>query len=163
MSKPTILAIMQNQWFNDPQKVRAMIERDKTGKLRRRMIEYALFAGCKSGQVLRRVFGNLCEEMIWEEASPEIGGHSSSSFPANIPHLVRVIEEIRPHIIIGFGRIAEDGLTQVMRDAVYGKRWIFTTHPTARGDDTIKKLIEAKGYLDRYISEHQPQIDHKPA
>lgn len=43
-----ILAVLQNQWFHDPEKVKAIIER--TPKARRKIITYSLFAGCRTGR-----------------------------------------------------------------------------------------------------------------
>ena len=58
-----LLAVLQNQWFHDPDKVRAMIAR--TPACRRRVITYSLFAGCRTGRVLKAVFGERCREIVW--------------------------------------------------------------------------------------------------
>lgn len=67
-----ILAFMQNMWVKDPSRVKAMIDRQpdefKRREFRLQITKRLLFAGCKSGRVLRAVFGDLCDEIIWEEA-----------------------------------------------------------------------------------------------
>ena len=76
-----ILAFMQNMWVRDPQRIKDSIAKmpvHQRAEHRLRLIEYCLFAGCKSGRVLKKVFGPLCGEIIWEEASPEIAGDSKT-------------------------------------------------------------------------------------
>lgn len=129
-----VLAILQNQYFNDPDRVRATLARHP--EARRRMIHFALFAGCKTGRVLKAVFGARCNEIVWEEASPEIGGQASSVFPADRAHLQAVLADVNPDIVLGFGRIACDGLEGL----VTPNKLIIGPHPTARHADAIAQL-----------------------
>lgn len=135
-----ILGILQNQWFRDPAHVRAMLAREtdpiRHEKLRRRLIEYALFAGCKTGRVLKKVFGEkLCEKIIWDEASREIAGESSGVFPADPIHLRKLVDEVKPDVIVCFGNVARDGMTAVTDQMV-----VFAPHPAARAPDTMDRL-----------------------
>lgn len=136
-----VLAVLQNQWFKDPDRVRATLERHP--EARRRMIHFALFAGCRTGQVLKSVFGDRCKDIVWEEASPEIGGHASSVFPADPAHLAAVIDDVKPDAILAFGIVARKGL--------YGlfpvDRLIVGPHPTARGADVLEGLNAMRDQL----------------
>ena len=145
-----VLAILQNQWFNDPDHVRHLF--DRYPRARRRMIAYALFAGCKTGRILKLAFGEeWCRKIVWEEASPEIGGKASSVFPADPAHLRAVIDEVKPTIILAFGRIASDGIAAIMPmpDLVPAATIINVIHPTARGVDTLPLLRDARAILDK--------------
>ena len=131
----TVLAVLQNQWFHDPDRVKAILKR--TPQARRKIIAYSLFAGCRTGRVLRETFGKeRCRQIVWEEASREIGGHASSTFPADLTHLRAVLDEVRPSIVLGFGKIACDALACL----VDGYDLVVGPHPTARGVDTLPRL-----------------------
>lgn len=101
--------------------------------------------GCRTGQVLKSVFGEtLCRRIIWEEASPEIGNHPTSAFPADVVHLNIVLEEINPDLVLAFGRIATDAL-----EALVPKTILITgPHPTARGADTFSRLELMRNQLN---------------
>jgi hypothetical protein len=145
-----ILAVMQNQWFHNPERVKAAIARAKNPEAyRRRMIEWALFAGCKSGRVLKRVFGeHRCEEIIWEESSREIGSSASSVFPADVAHLRNVLQHFNPAIVLGFGKVACDGLRQAFDTSAPMPVFIEAPHPTARQTDVMERLWVARRRLD---------------
>lgn len=107
-----ILAILQNQWFKDPEKTEAMYARRPD--LRNYYIGKFLFMGCKTGKVLQQAFGEeLCDRIIWEEASPKIAGISSGVFPADLDHIKSAIEKHKPDVIVCFGNIAGDGVGQL--------------------------------------------------
>jgi hypothetical protein len=137
-----ILAFMQNQWFRDPDKVRSMLEREqdpvRRERLRRSLIKYALFAGCKSGRVLRKHFGDLCDEIHWEEASPQIGGRASDAFPPDLVHMAAVIAGLKPDLIITFGKVAAEGLAQLgeITAAIVAAPHPAARHPTAGAELT---------------------------
>lgn len=102
------------------------------------MISRMVFAGCKSGRVLKSVFGDWCEKMVWEEASPEIGGHASAKYDADLNHMRTVIVDVNPLVIIGFGVIACRGLEELNQD------YIRAPHPAARIPSTMDDLRAAK-------------------
>lgn len=137
-----VLAVLQNQWFNDPDRVRATLARYP--EARRRMIHFALFAGCKTGRILKAVFGARCNEIVWEEASPKIGGQASSVFPADRAHLQAVLADVKPDVVLGFGRIACDGLAGLVPDA----RLIIGPHPTARNSEVFAQLKNVAARLE---------------
>lgn len=140
-----ILAILQNQWVRDPNKVRATMACAKDPEaFRRRFTRFALFAGCKTGRMLHRVFGpDLCKAIIWEEASREIAAESSGVFPADLEHVRNVITIEQPDIVIGFGRVACEALQRLKIDHIPAP------HPAARGADTVTKLRQAYQELCR--------------
>lgn len=147
---PIILAVLQNQWFQEPDRVRAIIEdgeRRYPGKFRRRFIARSLFAGCRTGSNLRRTFGEWCDRIVWEESSREIGGRSESVFIPDVPHLQACLEELKPVVIIGFGNVACCALANL----VPADRLIIAPHPTARGGDTLKRLYAARQKLESYF------------
>lgn len=149
-----ILGVMQNQYFNDPDKIRRTLasfgdDVARREKYRRRLIAFALFRGCKSGRVLERVFGEeLCGRIVWEEASREIGGHASSVFPADVAHLTATIADVQPGVIVGFGQVACQGIER----ALGSKRvpFVRTIHPAAR-TNAIEQLQLARSLLDAHL------------
>jgi hypothetical protein len=140
----TILAFLQNQWVRDPEKTRrAIAAAEDPVRYRRRWNKYALFAGCRTGQNLRKAFGDLCDEIIWEEASLEIGGRANSVFPADLEHMGQCIAELRPEIVLGFGRVAVDALDALTHPfSPYPPPFALVTapHPTARQSGVMMQL-----------------------
>lgn len=145
-----ILAIMQCMWLRDPERhKRSLAEYDndipRREKLRRRMITYALFAGCKTGRVLERTLGeNLCEKIIWEEASREVGSHSSAKFDFDRAHVQATIDEFKPDAILALGSIAASGLA-LMRLQI---PVIAAPHPAARHGGVETELRNVRFKLE---------------
>lgn len=72
-----------------------------------------LFRKCLTGRRLIQAFGeDRCMEIIWEEASPEIGGHSGSRFASDPFHMAEVIRKHKPDVILCFGLVAYNGLAK---------------------------------------------------
>lgn len=129
MTRPPILAIVQNPWVRDPESVRRRYDEAyaRLGEsYRRRFIAFLLFGtGCPTGRRIRQAFGEeWTNHIIFEEASRLIGGKSSDAFPADIQHLRGCVDRYQPSICIGFGRIACAGLR-----AIEAPRLIETCHP----------------------------------
>lgn len=145
-----ILGVLQNQWFADPERVRRMIadgEQRWPGVYRRRLIATMLFTtGCKTGLVLRRVFGDWCDRIVWEESSLEIGGHAASFYPPDIRHLQSCLNKLQPRLVLGFGNVACCALTPLCSE-----RLIVAPHPAARGGDVLRKLHAARTELESYF------------
>lgn len=130
-----VLAVLQNMWVKDPARIKALLER--TPAARRRMITYSLFAGCRTGRILKAVFGeDRCREFVWEESTTEIAGNARDIFPADLVHLRAVLDEVEPDVVLAFGRIASAALTQL----VPRRKLLIGPHPTARQSDTFAKL-----------------------
>lgn len=148
-----ILAFLQNQWFKDPDRVRAMYE--ERPDLRNTYIRYFLFMGCLTGRRLSTALGDeICQEhIIWEEVSPEIGGHSASKFPADLKHIESAILKHQPDIILAFGKIAYDAVGLSVLPKVRGKTMtvIYGPHPAAR-NNPMPRLNEIGRELKQMIS-----------
>jgi len=151
-----ILAFMQNQWLKDPERHKRTMQRyidrgkpELAEDLRRRMIHYALFAGCRTGQILKKFLGDdVCSKIIWDEASKEVGGHSSSCFKADHDHMRSRIDEEKPGIVIAFGKIAGDALDKLSPTEVYR---IIMPHPTGRAKNTLAGYPKLRRVLDYAI------------
>jgi hypothetical protein len=124
---------MQNQWFRDPDNVREMYERNP--ERRNRYIKKFLFMGCLSGKRLERAFGELCDSIVWEEASPEIGGQSSALFRADHAHIQQAIEQHKPDIILAFGKEASEAIKKLWSGKV-----VYCPHPASRFADIELRL-----------------------
>ena len=127
-----VMAFLQNQWFRDPEAARRTFERNP--EQRERLIHAFLFMGCLTGQRLRAAFGDLCEEIVWEEVSTNVGGHSSTAFPADLVHIRAAIAKHDPDIILGFGKIACDALggEDCIPKSPRQRTLILGVHPAAR-------------------------------
>ena len=144
-----VLAVLQNMWVNDPEKVKAMLAR--TPQARRRMIRYSLFAGCRTGRVLKQLFGEDCpRRFVWEESTTEIAGNPRDTFPADIFHLSAVVNEVTPDVVLAFGRIASDALRKVVPE----EKLLCGPHPTARQADTLQRLRQMASALDRMRTQY---------
>jgi hypothetical protein len=138
MAESKILAILQNLWFRDPEGARAIFAAypDK----RNNLIGRFLFMGCLTGRRLQTAFGEeLCGRIVWEEAHPEIGGHSGSRFGFDADHIQRAIQQHEPDVVLAFGKVAGDGLRAAQRlldlaEHSTGFQAIFGPHPAARQD-----------------------------
>jgi hypothetical protein len=147
-----ILAFLQNQWFRQPERVRAMY--DERPDLRNEYIRHFLFMGCLTGKRLSAAFGeDICHEhIIWEEVSPEIGGAASSKFPADFEHIGTAIYKYKPRIIVALGKSASDALEGMLGMERPPIRLICGPHPAARNNpmprlreigDELRTLIGA--------------------
>lgn len=140
-----ILAFLQNQWFREPEKVKRMYEEHP--EQRNRLIEAFLFMGCTTGRRIRKTFGeDLCDLIIWEEASSEIGGKASSFFRAEPAHIKKAIELHKPDIILTFGVEAKRALNQVWKGTI-----IHCPHPAARGKEIVPTLYKCADELRQVI------------
>lgn len=132
-----ILAFMQNMWVRDPERVRADIEKHGE-EFRLRFIEFALFRGCLTGRRLRAAFGDLCDEIVWEESTREIAGDPKAIFDPDPVHIKAVIVKHNPDVVITFGRIAGNAVA-----SLWDGRIVRAPHPAARQADIVEKLNQA--------------------
>lgn len=148
-----ILAFLQNMWVRDPDGVKAMLGRNqdpaRRERVHRRLIHYALFAGCLTGRRLKAAFGEeCCSRIVWEEASREIGGYGSSFFPPDIEHMkVRIAEE-KPSVVILFGAANHKTHRLLAKDGD-GILYLKAPHPAARGPEVPQALKAIALRLDR--------------
>lgn len=162
-----IVAFLQNQWFKNPAAIKAQIE-EAPARHPHKFKTYAdarewylaayLFFGCTTGRRLRAAFGEeLCDKIIWEEQSPEIGGKASAAFPPDFAHIRGVLERHSPTHVIALGSLASDALTKILIDDNPPWNLICGPHPAARFPDIVARL---KGILAQLPGE-QPQGDGK--
>ena len=90
----------------------------------------------------------LCDEIIWEECSKEVGGKSSASFPADLKHMRWAITEHTPNIILAFGKTAGGALRELQpfQPVIYGP------HPAARFG-AVEGLAKVAAELRRVAQE----------
>jgi hypothetical protein len=159
----SVVAFLQNQWFRDPDRVRALYARHAANLADRCVLNARfLFYRSRTGQNLTAAFGDLCDQIVWAEASPQIGGQSSSVFPADVPHMRAVLEHFQPRIVLGFGVVAARPL-RALREA--GASWdlVVAPHPTARGAFTQCELEIAARRLRELLDAPAPALRRQNA
>lgn len=125
-----ILVILQNAYFSD-------------GNSRSRKEWLKGLERSYSGARLKRLLDGIDENIIFENASPEIGSTSNSCFPADQQHLKNLIRVYKPHLVIACGEIAQRGIKEIN---VPSSRIIETPHPSWRAltnqllDDLNKQI-----------------------
>jgi hypothetical protein len=121
-----VLAILQNQWFNDPVGAERV---------------YARHAGDWD----RRAKLN---------AAYKKAGKSSGAFPADPQHIRTIIEHHKPDVVLTFGRIAANGLLSALRILDSAKTTRFAViggpHPAARHATVCAELAAMAAELRRY-------------
>lgn len=146
-----IVAYLQNQYFNEPDRIKAIYAAhpDKRLELNKRY----LFFSCRTGQVLREALGeDLCDQILWDNASPEIGSYSASKFKADPVHIRGVIEEVKPDLVLAFGKIS----CEAIKNLELSIPILYGPHPAARFDP-MPALREMKIALLRQMK----RIEHR--
>jgi hypothetical protein len=157
-----ILAFLQNQWFRDPEGIEQMFK--EKPERRNRYIQAFLFMGCLTGRRLKDALGEqLCDDIIWEEASPKVGGRSSSLFPADLKHICSALITHRPDIVLAFGKIAVEGVRAAIKLDEFENHpepltfQLFTgPHPAAR-TDPMPRLREIADRINFLIHDQNVQ------
>jgi hypothetical protein len=140
VNKSMIVAFLQNLWAHDTERVKALLE-NRDEQYRRQIIKQLLFAGGLTGRRLRSTFGNLCEVIVWEEASREIAGNSHMICQPEPAHIQTVIDQLKPDVVIAFGRVAGDAV------ATAWPAVIRAPHPAARQAGVVEKLRQIAAQL----------------
>lgn len=145
-----IVAFLQNQWFKQPERMKLILENDFKGN-RERFVSTFLFFGCATGRNLRRWLGEeLCDLIIWENASCEITGEASGCPPADPEHIKRVLKKHKPTHVIAFGRIAESAVLLLPGKRRYE---LYTVpHPTSRQPGVSSQILQLKVKLLQEMS-----------
>jgi|SRR6185369_307404 len=142
-----IVAFLQNMWVRNPAKARAMIQRDPTGKLREKLIAYALFAGCLTGRRLKAALGeDYCSRIVWDECSPTIADNPKDYHAPDQRHIEAVIQKHQPDVVICFSKPA----CAVVRAACREDAMIFIPccHPAARGNEPLAQIKAVRLVLE---------------
>lgn len=154
-----IVAFLQNQWFKNPALMQRILLEQFKGD-REKFVATYLFYGCVTGQRLRAALGeDLCDQIVWENASPVIGGEASAKFVADRSHVKRVIEKHEPTHVIGFGKVACDILDEIrtIHQSLHSEnvpwKFIRAPHPAARQSDVPMRLKLVAETLLEYAAE----------
>ena len=131
-----IVAFLQNMWVRNPAKVQRMFDSDPTGRLRLKLIKYALFAGCVTGRRLRKGLGDtMCDQIIWEEANPIVDDNPKRYHPPDRDHIRKVLALHKPELVLCFTKAGESVIRELCSCKVIG-----LPHPAARGRQAIDAL-----------------------
>ena len=111
--------------------------------------------GCRTGRNLQKFLGeDYCKRIIWEETTKEIAGDTKTVFKPDFQHIGDTITEIRPDLIICFGKVAKNALINYIVDFNNGRNdWpiFYASHPTNRDwDEMAASLIGLREYLDKF-------------
>jgi hypothetical protein len=141
-----ILGLLENQWFHDPARVRAILAEKKAQgvvplmRYRERLVAVGLFGGCVTGRRIKNAFGHdLVHAMTWEESTPEIAGDPGQKFPPDSLHVREVIEFHGIEVAVAFGRSAQ----MAIQGLLPANRIIKAPHPANRSPETMEQLREA--------------------
>ena len=137
-----VLAFLQNMWVKQPDRVKASIAAHGE-EFRLALMRRFLFAGCKTGRNLTKVFGDeLLEQFTFEETTREIAGDAKTIFPADREHIRDCIVKHQPRIVVAFGQIAHDAVNSI-RTAADGWVYIAAHHPASRHPASWNSLLAA--------------------
>lgn len=143
MSK--VVAFLQNVWVHDPERLRRIFEREP--EIREEMIARLLFMGCFTGGRLTKAFGDLCDEIVWEETTLEIAGNPKTILPAQPEHIREVLARHNPKIVLTFGRIAFEAIKPLWTGHL-----ISLPHPAARQGGIVERLKLGNDELRRMLT-----------
>lgn len=158
-----ILVFMQNMWVKEPEKVKQAIERSKDPEAWNNWVKTLLFAGCITGKRIKQVFGDLVEDMIFDESTKEILNNPRDVPKADLEHMRNTILRIHPDTIITFGNHASKALEKIITSPypfyhIRIPKHIFNApHPAARQPETMARLkriaISIRNYKEAFIKE----------
>jgi hypothetical protein len=161
-----IVAFLQNQWFKDPEGIKALF--DEHPERRQRYIAAFLFMGCLTGRRLQLILGEeLCDKIIWEETSTQIGGQSSSRFPPDHDHILQVVIRFQPKVILCFGSIASKAIPEALMALPYGHldyTVLHAPHPAIRKGWMVG-LVQLRNQLEEIVknANNESQTTSTPA
>ena len=147
----TIMGLLQNTWAYSPERVVTWFA---DSKLRNRKIAMLLFGSrCLTGRRLRKAFGPLCDNIVWENATLIVSGQASGHPPGDPEHVTAAIARIDPDILLVFGKVAADTFLNSERGRYHDCRVIYGPHPANRRKDTPQQLEDMQRELDRVMRE----------
>lgn len=122
-----ILALMQNPWF-PPGTNKEHIDRYRTDQEFHRW----LLARTMSGARLLQAFGPaMFAQIHWDNVAPEAAVEAAGVTDKDPDYVERLIHELRPDLIISFGRLAEEVLDGSI--LAVNIPYMCCHHPNARG------------------------------
>jgi hypothetical protein len=153
-----ILAILQNTWAKDPQRVHYLLDRNRDR--RHEVVARLLFAsGCLTGRRILTVFGESLKEHQWtfENASTVVTGNSGGRPPYNVEHVKGVIGRFRPDAIITFGTSAKEALRDMQRAKKQPQTPLPPTieciHPAVQKPGWLSQMVAARVKLEEVLNQ----------
>lgn len=130
-----ILCFLQNMWVHNRARVLEMIRRHGP-EFRLNFMRRSLFRGCKTGRVLRQVFGPvLLNEITFEETTMDIADNPRTLLPVQPDHIRAALALHQPGVVLTLGMIARDAVKPFLT-----VRHVHGLHPASRHSDTIPSL-----------------------
>lgn len=145
-----VVVYLQNMWVKEPAKIQASLDRHKDNPMFwNKMCKLLLFAGCITGRRIKNAFGDLVNDMIFDETTKEIAGDSKKIFKPDYFHIESSLNRLKPDVVICFGAIATKAVTNVIENGgcEFVPAIISAPHPAARQPDTMDKLKTAAKQL----------------
>lgn len=140
-----ILGLLQNQWVRNPSRVEAILSRHDAA-FRRRYLGALLFFGSLTGKRLRAAFGDQCDRIVWENASPVIGATSNAALSPDLQHVRLALAEVQPRVVLTFGQRARWAIKRID----WWGPLIVGPHPAARMADIDDRLAAMCRTLETY-------------
>lgn len=154
-----ILCILQNQWANDPDSIKAL--HAKHPGRRNEIITKMLFRGSLTGKRIEAVFGDLMEQhaFIFDEASTVVTSSAKGNPPYNANHVRETIRRVQPDAIIAFGsssRRAIEDVRKTKRDNLDLPPVIECVHPAIQKPGWMREMLDAKKAIQQLGKQLQP-------
>lgn len=147
MNHPTILAFMQNPWF-PVGTARTHIDRYLTDQEFHRRV----LAGSMSGGRLKDAFGpDMFNRIWWDNVAPEAATFAAGQMEIDFDHVERVIERVKPDLILTFGNLAERAIVSSIQAA--DMLYMPCHHPNARhrtSADLADFAIRVASWVDEW-------------
>jgi len=93
-----ILVFLQNMWVKNPLKVKKILA--KNPEKWNEICKDLLFMGCITGKRIKAAFGDLTDNMIFDETTKEIADNPKVVLKADLSHISDTIKRIKPDIIL---------------------------------------------------------------
>jgi hypothetical protein len=137
-----VLAFLQNSWVSmrRPEYIARLNAWEKTRPIKYHLksAEAAIFGGCISGKKLLAA-GFDRDKIVWANASRELTlAVSPAGLRADVKHMQEVIDEVKPDVIIAFGKVAGRGLEEVQTAA----RRIYGPHPARCSYSALTEVLD---------------------
>lgn len=129
----TILALLQNPYFPPSVSQRHIDMYRDNVKFHRMVLERTA-----TGKALRRAFGDLYDEIIWDNANPRHGTTRNASFPPDSVYMANRIAYHDARVVLLFGKQAVAGWERILSfkdlvDLRIGRVVLTAPHPMAFG------------------------------
>lgn len=150
-----VVAFLQNCWFRpgtNPELIRQYLTDQKVRRF--------ILARSMTGRRLSTAFGEHYYRRIWwDNASEHVANTSPGKAAADLGHMFRVIEQVKPRAMLAFGTVANEGLQGVYSTLYFQQLsfemkyipWHYFPHPNARGLTQAQINEFAATIITRYL------------